>query len=942
MSFPKIILLSFIVIIGTLIPSNSKAQYFVLGQDPASISWKQINSPYFKIIFPSGYEKKAQEYINLLELSRPNVSLPYLHSNKKVKIVLHNRSVISNAMVSPTPMHADFFEMPDQSTYAQTWAKQLTLHEYRHVVQMQKLNQGTTKVLKYMFGDQAIGAIMGIFLPMWFIEGDAVFSETIFSESGRGRSPNFTMDLKAQVLNKKIYPYDKALYGSYRNYVPNHYTLGYQLVLEGIASHNPDMWNNVLNKVARQPYMLFPFTKSIKNTTGKYKVGYYHHVLNLRKKQWAKTDSSKSKYPFIIPQKNKYFSNYRFVNYLNDSSFIVEKSGIDDINRFVKVDKNGTEKILFTPGYDFNESLSANDSLLCWNEKTYDPRWKNRTYSVIKIYNYKSKKLKQITKRSRLFAPSLANTSSKLVAVNVTENNQYSLQIIDIKTGDVLKEFSVSDNLFFMTPKWSQNDNHIVCTVLGKKGKSIIMINTKSWEYEFLLPTSFTDISQPAKNGNSVIFTGAYLGTDDLYLIDLSTKDVLKLTNVRFGASASAFAKNTGKVYFSNYTDNGFRISNVDINLKNAEKVNISNLKPNFLVDKLTPENNFVLDKAVVPTKKYPEKKYSKAKHVFNLHSWGLTAVDMNNYSFTPGVAVLTQNDLSTAYGSLGYYYDPNEMTGKTKLSFIYAGWYPKISLSADYGLRRSDYIDENNTKYNVKWMETNLSLRFSVPLNFTKSKWVMGLTPYIGGTQKFRNIIVDVPVKFTEDIITSLSYGISAYVQLKRSIRDIYPKWGYSVNLLFKHTPFSASVSEVYGISQTIYLPGLFNHNGIRIYGAYQYLNNGNYSYSNVISSPRGYTGLYFTNMYSIKTEYALPLLYPDIDIQAVAYLKRVYAHLFYDHLLGVDGDKSDVYNSAGVELYTDWNFLSLMPNVKLGLRSSYLFKTSTINNEFLFGFSF
>jgi len=106
---------------------------------------------------------------------------------------------------------------------------------------MQKLKQGTTNVLYYMFGDQAIGAIMGIFLPFWFIEGDAVYSETIFSKSGRGRSPDFTMDLKAQVLDKKIYPYDKALYGSFRDYVPDHYTLGYELVLNGIYCSSPDM-----------------------------------------------------------------------------------------------------------------------------------------------------------------------------------------------------------------------------------------------------------------------------------------------------------------------------------------------------------------------------------------------------------------------------------------------------------------------------------------------------------------------------------------------------------------------------------------------------------------------------------------------------------------------------------------------------------------------------
>ena len=243
MNFIKILLASFIIFLFLSFPTNIVAQYYVIGQDPASTVWKQINSPDFKIIFPSGYENKAQEYINLLELSHTSISLPYLKENKNFQIVLHNQTVISNAMVSPTPMHADFFEMPDQSTYAQTWAKQLTLHEYRHVVQMQKLNQGTTKVLYYMFGDQAIGGIMGIFLPFWFIEGDAVFSETIFSESGRGRSPDFTMDLKAQVLNKKIYSYDKALYGSFRDYVPDHYTLGYELMLNGFINYGPELWN---------------------------------------------------------------------------------------------------------------------------------------------------------------------------------------------------------------------------------------------------------------------------------------------------------------------------------------------------------------------------------------------------------------------------------------------------------------------------------------------------------------------------------------------------------------------------------------------------------------------------------------------------------------------------------------------------------------------------
>ncbi len=942
MNFGKTQLLFLFLLVFSIIPTNIVAQYYVIGQDPASIKWKQLTSPYFNIIYPSGYKQKAQEYINLLELSRPSISLPYLHQNKKVSIVLHNRTVVSNAMVSPTPMHADFFEMPDQSTYAQTWSRQLTLHEYRHVVQMQKLHQGTTNVLYYMFGDQAIGAIMGIFLPMWFIEGDAVFSETIFSESGRGRLPDFTMDLKAQVLDKNIYSYDKALYGSFRDYVPDYYTLGYQLVVSGISKHGLELWNSTLNKVAKRPYMLFPFTSAIKDITGTGKVNYYKNVLKTCKKQWVKTDSTKTISSYIVPEKDKHFTNYRFVNPMSDGSIIVEKSGIDDINRFIKVYPDGSEEMLFTPGYDFNESLSANDSLLCWNEKAYDPRWTNRTYSVIKIYNYKSKKLKRLTKRSRLFAPSIANNSSHLVAVNVTEDNLFSLWILDIETGEKLKSFSTSDNLFFMFPRWSSDDKHIIATVLGDKGKSIILINTETWEYEFLLPFSFVDISRPIKNGDTVIYSGAYLGTNDLYMIDLKSKHKFQLTNVRFGASDAAFFGDS-KVYFSTYTDDGYRIANIKLKSDTFKKVVLENLKANYLIDELVPENNFVLDKANIPNTDYPEKKYSRAGHLLNLHSWGLTAVDLNNYDFTPGVSILTQNILSTAYGSLGYYYDPNELTGKTKLSFTYAGWYPKINLSADYGMRRSNYFDNNNVKQEIKWMETNLAIGFSLPLNFTRSKWVTGINPYVGGSQKFLNKINDVSVDFNEDQIASFTYSFVAYTQLKRSLRDIYPKWGIYANTVFKHTPFSSNQSSVYGVTGTFYIPSIVAHHGFRIYTAYQYMDNGNYSYGNVISLPRGYTGISLQQMLSIKSEYALPLFYPDMDIPAVAYLKRVTVHLFYDYLTGTDDlDKSELYSSAGIELYTDWHFLSLLPNIRLGVRSTYRFKYSSTNFELLYGFSF
>src|SRR3546814_15954258 len=42
---------------------------------------------------------------------------------------------------------------------------------------------------------------------------------------------------------------------------------------------------------------------------------------------------------------------------------------------------------------------------IVWNELKYDPRYRYRDYSVINIYDTKSRKVRQLTRRSRLLAP---------------------------------------------------------------------------------------------------------------------------------------------------------------------------------------------------------------------------------------------------------------------------------------------------------------------------------------------------------------------------------------------------------------------------------------------------------------------------------------------------------------------------------------------------------
>src|SRR5680860_1761902 len=115
-------------------------QYFQTGQDPASIKWRQINTPNFQLIYPDYYELQAQKLGYILEKVYKYGSYSLNHSPEKISVILHTQTVKSNGLVAWAPKRAEFYTTPHQDIYPQDWLEQLALHEFRHVVQVDKLN----------------------------------------------------------------------------------------------------------------------------------------------------------------------------------------------------------------------------------------------------------------------------------------------------------------------------------------------------------------------------------------------------------------------------------------------------------------------------------------------------------------------------------------------------------------------------------------------------------------------------------------------------------------------------------------------------------------------------------------------------------------------------------------------------------------------------------
>ena len=437
---------------------NAFSQYYSTGQDPASIRWRQIKTEKYQLIFPAPFEKKAQYLANVMDLVVSGEISSLKAQVPRIPVILHTQSAISNGLTVWAPKRIELYPCPPQQTYAEEWLEQLAIHEYRHAVQISSINKGFSKAMGYVFGEQITGGILGLFVPSWFLEGDATVAETALSNTGRGRSALFESTLRAQVVEKGIYSYDKVTLGSYKTFTPDAYQLGYFLVGQVRNKYGIQAWDEAINRVAKYPFMVVPFNSGIRKTTGKWKTQIYKEALMELDSAWKRQlhATNHPAYHHITKRNPKNYTEYSHPIMINDTTILADKSSMDDITRFVLIDrKTGHEKKLLTPGYHVGGTTSVGGNYLAWSELEPDHRWQNRDYAEIRIYNFLTGKQEELTSQSRYFAPIISHDGSRCAAVNITENNQCNIDILEVPSGRLLKQFPIPDFGQAITPNWS-------------------------------------------------------------------------------------------------------------------------------------------------------------------------------------------------------------------------------------------------------------------------------------------------------------------------------------------------------------------------------------------------------------------------------------------------------------------------------------------------------
>ena len=900
--------------------SHARAQVF--GGTPPSVKWKVIHSLPANIIFPPGLDSEAREVAFLVSALSKTTLSTIGNQQKPIDIVFHNLTTISNGYVQLAPFRSEFELTPSQNSFdlgSLQWHQTLAIHEYRHVQQYNNFCVGLSKAFYILFGQDGLAFANSLSVPNWFFEGDAVFQETLVSQQGRGRLPLFLAGFESLWVSEKNYSWMKLRNGSYRDYTPDWYPLGYMLVAYGRDQYGPYFWDKTAGEAAAFKGFFYPLQKAIKRNAGISFESFHTKAFNFFRNQLP--DSAYTSAPARYGKKMPHFvADELFPQFTDSNHLVFLNSSYRLPPEFViqETDANKLTRLKFQ-AVALDQTFSYRNHKLVYTAYEPDLRWGWQDYSVIRVIDLNTKKDSRLVGKTKYFSPDISPDGKTVVAVNMARTGKSSLDILDIHSGEILRQIPNPDMLVYTYPKFYSSDQ-VVAAVRNKKGQMCLMqIEILSGKELSITDWSMDPVGFISVDDNTIYFTRTFNGQDQGFCWKNG-----HFYQLQADASTGNYQLESsyGKLTWSSFTSAGYRmqISNIK---------NIFNTEPVFFSNQDTSEKHrvFALDNPPfqipfpIPDTVFPVKPYNPFTHFFNFYSW---RPYINDPNYT--LALLGENVLNTFQSEIFIGYNRNEESKNAGMDFTYGGLFPFINIGTEYIIDRNSYYGNQKIYWN-EWLAYG---GLSVPLNLSRGRW---LTSLEGGSnltfhqQYFQGSLKD-SIKNTSYF--SLDPQLQFTHQLQAGRLQIYPSFAQTLLVLYDRAITNISGNQILA-SANFYFPGLTATHSLLISAAIQQRDSLNQvRFTNNFPFARGYSGENFYQMYGLGINYNFPLLYPDWGFANIIYFLRVRANAYFDYtgvpFYATNGPGvQQQYRSAGIEIYFDTQWWNQLP-LSFGIRYSRL----------------
>ena len=949
----------------SLFAPQATAQYYSTGSAPTTVRWNQIKGDHFTVIYPREIDSLAREYLYNFERTR-ETTLAGLHIDPpRMPLILQPYNMQSNGNVSWAPRRIELYTTPmAHPLYALDWETQLAVHEGRHVGQFTHYTRGALFPFQILAGEQGFALAFPSTTQM---EGDAVQHETDVTGAGRGRDPEFMKYYRAAFLNGDFRSYDRWRYGSYRDFTPNKYVFGY-LINSTMRNHSGNYFTtgDLLKEKVHSWWRVFSQShRSYIKASGQTVRKNWREAISNYTSGWRWDYQLRAPYSQtepVLQGRSKHYTEFN--NPLPfEKGVYATMTGLPFETRLVRIDSLGK--------YHYVRPFSAATSALVKDGETFvfseivpDPRWEQRSWSVLRRYDTRTGQMSTLTHHSRYVNPSVA-PNGNILAAEYRVTGGSDAVVLDAK-GILLERIPAPDKGQIVD--FVQLGDARYATVITQQGEGLYR---HDGEWTCLIAPQKRMIRDLRSAGDSLLYFVSDLdGLSNVYGYDPASGALHRWVNAPHSADKPYYDAPSGQLYYADYDQMGYLP--VRLAARNFDGKEASFEEPyHFPIADRTAEQ---MNQHVTPPTEEEDARlrshidslesrpYSKILHGFHFHSWApfyanvdrimndLSGFDIGNVEsifqyVSLGATLLSQNDQGTLVTTLGYSYFKKHHGGHAYIR--YSGLYPVFEAAVDVNARSRtvqdvSYGPDGNPVVVLDTLTkaaVNLNVQMSIPLHFSKGGWNTTVTPRVG------YVMTNDAIRYAprtgpqqnSPLTQLLTADLLIDTRVTRATSRLSPRLGFGIQLSGQTRLGPDPVRKQVGALRAYtYLPGIRKEDGVKLSYFRQYQPADEMFYSpeyNLVRRPYGYDNRILMDYHRLLLEYALPLYAGDVNGGFFFYLKRVILIPFVDAARDL---KSPIFEGNQIVGLGPKNFLAYGTRLML---NTYLFRIGT---EFKIGIQY
>ncbi len=929
-------------------------------QNPPEVAWRVVEGIRVRVVAPAELVRDARRLATLIDVLGASDTTSLGGAPRRVTVVLQGRSATANGFVTLMPRRSEwFFTAPqgDGLLGANDWLDLLAIHEYRHVKQFDHLDRGVTRFFSRWFGEPAQAAFLGWTTPSWLLEGDAVATETALTRSGRGRMPSFDAELRGVLLERDVPSYWTTVHRSFGTFIPDQYQYGFHVVREARESQGPRVWADAMAAGTRRSFLPWALSSALSRQTGRGITGWHRATLSALQQRVRQDAAAEPLSPATVAGASPtVWTDDDFPQWDGDSSVVVMQSGLDVLPTLVRLTPGGTRReVLQSPGpISWGVPHSIGGGAVHWIEQRFDPRWSNRSYTVVMRRDLRLGTSTQLGDTTRWVAVAAAPSAPRLVVVEQRLDRTMDLVELD-DAGTEQSRVSAPLGDALVTPRYAVDGRSVfVVRVRRGAGRRIERCRMPLGVASCEPLTDFTTEALHAPTGNDTVLfaTLPVSGRDQVVARRIGETRWWQVTRRPVGATTPVLSPTGDAIAFNDQSGRGRRAA--VMRLEPASWTPLGDALPGpagvaALAAQERADDLLARADSQSIAQPLPDAPYRPARQLFNPYGWAVLVPPLGP---SASVRLLSQDVLGTLGSSVGVGYDFNESAPSADVQVSWGGGYWLVDADARVSVRRDDYPTVLLTSGDTllggtwRWRETSAGLGVRLPLRLTRDLYNTFVTLQ-ATVRETRVSNSTLPSVFTSDegSVRPVTLALSAG-RGYGWIRDLQPVWGQYLTLVLRETPLGGTFRGRQWMARTrIFAPGVIRHHGLLVdlAGELQARRSSlteaaPYRFSSLLPFARGYPSVSAAVASRVAVDYVFPLWYPDLTLVQTLQVRRVRGAVFADDYRAVRRqfvgstpataqpfDTVVPFRSIGAELWADTRWWYLPVDIPLGLRYAW-----------------